>query len=253
MSPAVGKNGQERPKAEGFPLAPLIESLIDVQFENSFAEQELSLAKDALSDVYAEIIETPHHAVNLDLETGATDIRTETRYRLVGADTTEVMLLRHEGIATSQLAPYKDWEHLYSRFARDFQLINGSFGPRKLKRVAVRSLNRIDVPPTGEIVQYEDYIALQPTLPDGLDPINSFRLQITVSIPELLAVANIAVGGLPPALEDKASFLLDIDLYRDVNIPDDARELEALFVEFRRVKNDLYKKCLTEKALKEFG
>lgn len=242
-----------RPKADGFPCAPLVEALLDIQFDTPLNDDEMAAAQEALRPVYPSFTGIPHLELSFDIEQEALDVaQREVRYRGDGADPTEVVLLQPNGMATSQLTPYRDWNALFGRFVRDLETVEKTTRNRNPRRIAVRSINRIDVPPHGRAVRYEDYFALYPHLPRGLDPIADFGMQIVLNVPEIDAVAKIAVSGTPPAVEGMASFLLDIDLFRTANLPADRSELYGLFAAFRKAKNDLYRTCLTPQALREF-
>jgi uncharacterized protein (TIGR04255 family) len=250
---AVSNSGDSRPQAEGFPVAPLIEAVIAVQFDQELTESELEDARSAILPYYPTFTSSPHHELRVDAEGSLEIARQQTNYAGEALDPTEVVTLRAIQLATSQLAPYRDWTSLYSRFSRDFASVLGAIGERPLKRIAVRSVNRIDVPPVGSIVRYEDYITIYPKLPPQLDPISDFRMQVLRELPEIGADAKIIVGGYPSAIEGKASFVVDIDLFRTGAIPPRGEELDALFNAFRAAKNELYQLCLTPEALKEFS
>jgi uncharacterized protein (TIGR04255 family) len=234
-------------------LAPLIESVIDVHFDHEMTGEELESAREALGPWYPTVAATPFHRLIVHAETESLEVPEPQRhYRGQGEDPSEVVLLRPDGLAVSQLAPYRDWATLYRRFARDLGAVTQAIRQRAFARMAVRNINRIDVAPEGGIVRYEDYLEVYPRLPAALDPIGDFRLQLVQEVPEIQATAKITAGTYPQVAEGFASFVVDIDLFRTDAVPTDQEGLERLFLEFRRVKNDLYRTCLTRRALKEF-
>lgn len=245
--------GQARPRADGFPLAPLIEALLDVRFELSLTDAEVEGAVAALGRAYPEFARVPFHDIRVDAEAGSVEVAApRMHYRGQGSDSSEIALVRPDGFAASQLAPYRDWKELYGRFTRDLSIIFEAIGTRPLSRMAVRSINRIDIAPQDNLIRYEDYLTVYPHLPAELDPIEDFQVQILRNFPQAKAAARIAVRGHPNVVAGHDSFIVDVDLFRAVDVPDFGSPLDAVFDEFRQVKNSIYKTCLTPLALEEF-
>ena len=242
-----------RPKADGFPRAPLIEAILDVHFDKPLADDEMDRARTALEQYYPSFAVQAQHNLNFNIEANSVEVGTPQRhFRGTALDVSELVLLRPDGVGTSQLAPYRDWASLSNRFSRDLALVYEATGRRSFGRMAVRTINRIDIAPEGGVVRYENYLSVCPQIPPALDPLQDFNLQLLVPVSEIEASARIIVGSFPQAVEDKASFVVDIDVFRTERVPSEAAELADLFEQFRISKNSLYRTCLTERALKEF-
>jgi uncharacterized protein (TIGR04255 family) len=242
-----------RPKAEGFPVAPLFEAVLAVQFADQLTDANLVTMGAALERYYPTKAVSAHREINIDAASETVEVKEARKaYRLEGEDDTEVALLRPDTFTVSQLAPYKSWEVLFGRFARDFRAIRPHVADLPVTRIACRSLNRIDVPVERSLAKYEEYLAVHIHLPEKIPSIGEFQFQFMLSIPELQAKALVQSGVMPPATPNCASFLLDIDLFRIVEIPQDTDELFDLLAKFRGYKNDLYRSFLTKKALEEF-
>lgn len=241
-----------RPKAEGFALAPLVEAVFAFNFEGGIAKDKAALLADALAERYPIRTGTPHKHIHFNLDSGEFEVQdTFNAFRLEGSDPAELLLIRPEGIAVSQLAPYKSWEVLFDRARRDLESVWPILG-QPVDRLATRYINRIDVPLEGGIARYEDYLVLHINLPDGMVASDAYQLQLQTEVPELGASAVIRSGQMQPVVSGRASFALDIDLFRTMNLPSDCGELLGLLSRFRDQKNDLYRRCLTAKALEEF-
>lgn len=243
----------ERLKAEGFPLAPLIEAVMAVQFEAGISPDEAQQIGQALSESYSIVAETKEHGFIYDADAETVELQERRSiYRLEGSDETEVAQVRPEGLAVSQLAPYKCWELLTERFGRDWFTAEKIIGERKPSRLSVRYINRIDVPLVGGKAPYEEYLAVHVRLPDSIPSIEDFYLRFGLAVPEVHAAAIIQCAVMPPAIEGKMSFALDIDLSRSTDLPPNREGVLALLNEFREAKNKLYSQFLTPKALEEF-
>lgn len=254
MTSAASDTSHSRLKAEGFATAPLIEAVIDVHFADPIVDDELARLRDALSEFYPAFHSTLEQELLFDAGSQSVQVSGgRSQFQGAGHDTTELSLLRPNGLAASQLAPYRDWDSLYGRFRRDLESAFKLLGERPLSRMAVRSINRIDVPADEDgILRYEHYIAVHPQLPAELDPLIDFQLSLVRDEPEVQATAKIGIGGFPQAVKGGGSFVVDIDLFRTKDVPSKLIDLDVLFSQFRDVKNRLYRNCLTPRALEDF-
>jgi uncharacterized protein (TIGR04255 family) len=57
---------------------------------------------------------------------------------------------------------------------------------------------------------------------------------------------------IEPAKPNVASIVLDIDLYRDTNPPQEDSEIWSFFEILRERKNEVFEACITEKARELF-
>jgi len=243
---------EHRLVAEGFKKTPLIEAVLDVAFTSELSPEVTSELRRLLSDNYNSHTEEAVRRFHIDLETETASIQpTGALYRLIAKNTSEIALLRPNGFAASQLAPYKCWEDLFARFERDSNILFGS-SDIKPARLATRFINRIDVPTENGIAQHEEYLAAHIKLPTEIENIGPFQLSFQLYAPEQKAEVVIQSSVVEPAIEGVASFTLDIDVSRSIDLPDDWSECLRIISTFRDVKNYFYRTLLTRKALEEF-
>ena len=233
-------------------MAPLIEAVLAVYFEGGLEDSEIQRCVDLLSEHYPKQTTNPHREFRVDIAADTIEIKEPRQaYRLEGGDESEVILILPESISVSQMAPYKSWEIFFSRFERDLKVIR-KIVDRPIIRMATRYINRIDVPLQDNIAEYEKYLSVHIALPDSIPTIGPFSIQFQLKAPEISALAVVRSGSTSPAVEGVASFSLDIDLFREVEIPQETSEFLILFQQFRAKKNELYRAFLTERALREF-
>lgn len=238
-------------KAAGFPAAPLVETIFAASFVDGLNADERDALAKAAGGSYPRALVEKHHTLRLEAEQVSVG-EPETFYRLEGEDSTELLLIRPEGVNTSQLAPYKSWEGLFERFRRDLRMVWDRYPGKQVNRLAVRSINRIDVPLAGDNAPYEDYLALHIRVPAEIPSIGLFNLELMLNVPEVKAMAKIRSGVTEPPVEGVGSFILDIDLAITQEIPEDHEALFDVFNTLREPKNRLYRTFLTPKALEEF-
>lgn len=254
MPQSIAPDSQARLKAEGFPAAPLIEAVMEVQLEGGLAADESLAVADALGRFYPTRSETTQTQFMYQAETAQLDVSGRAVYRLEGEDDTEVTSIRPTGISVSQLAPYRSWDILLSRLRRDLEVVDSVLGVRRASRIGVRFINRIDVPlDENGIAEHEEYLEAHVRLPGTIPAVTNFYLSVSIAVPEVSGEAVVQSAVLPPAVEDKASFALDIDVSRFHDLAEDRKELLSQLSEFQAPKNSLYQRLLTKRALEEFS
>jgi uncharacterized protein (TIGR04255 family) len=249
--PEIAQNG--RPKAPGYPSAPIVEAVFAVHPREDFQNADLEGARDKLAIHYPKCVEMPFAEFSYDAEAATLDVKpNRPTYRLEGENASEVTLLRPDGLFVSKLAPYCSWDDLFERFKRDFLVLSSLFDSNGVNRIACRYINRIDVPLDGKIARNEDYLSVYIHVPESIEAIGRFQLRFELAVPEIQSTAVIQSGLILPFPDDHASFALDIDLVRnfDVNITHSVALVE--FLKFREPKNRLYRQFLTQKALDQF-
>lgn len=73
--------------------------------------------------------------------------------------------------------PYPGWENFFQRFVRDWELWKRVVGHQHVIRIGVRYINRIDIPITGPVVDYESFLSIYPKLPDELGSVLAYGIQ----------------------------------------------------------------------------
>lgn len=253
MTDTAGDKMAVRPRAEGYPVAPLIEAVLAVQFAGRFSDADAERLAASLREFYPKTTTSSHREINIDAASETVEFESPSKaYRLEAEDDTEILLIRPDTISVSQLAPYKSWDVLFARFRRDFEIAINTLPDLRVVRMGCRSLNRIDVPLEGTIANYEEYLAVHIHLPEEVSSIGEFQFQFILPVTKLNALARVQSGVMPQVADGCASFLLDIDLFRVADIPKDTPGFLDLFNSFQGYKNDLYRAFLTKKALQEF-
>ena len=132
-------------------------------------------------------------------------------------------------------------------------------GYRKIVRVATRYVNRIDIPicesnsvGTSKSINTTEYLLLEPQIPKIIPNVVSFTSQFVGSVPEIDGKVLVNAAIIPSPLIDHVSLLLDIDLFKDQNLPQKDNEMWDLLAAFRNQKNILFEAFVTDKARELF-
>lgn len=237
--------------------APLIEAVIDIRAETSSgAIERLESLAASLKDDFP--VQGPINQGQFELAFAPSEKATEPQvkssterlgFRLANQTAGRVLQLRTNGMTFSHLAPYSDWKTFSGEARRYWQQYCESAGPSQVVRLAVRYINRIDLP--GDPVEPKDFFNLYPKTPEDIPTdITGMFLQLRMPQADIGAEAVINSALADSQRDDAISVVLDFDLFKQVALRPDAydsaiwEELEAL----RERKNRLFNSCITEKT-----
>lgn len=122
--------------------------------------------------------------------------------------------------------------------------------PNRVRRIGLRYINRIDLDTTGpaSIVKIQDffrtYLELSSDLPQTM---GGFFMQVVVPIPELRSAVAITKTQVKSPKPEVVSIILDLDLFRTEDIPNDETEFWSLIDSMRFKKNEVFEACITDK------
>jgi uncharacterized protein (TIGR04255 family) len=186
-------------------------------------------------------------------EADTTVHKLETDHRRSSDDQTQIMILWPSLFVFSQLAPYPGWDAFFERFSRDWTLWKKVVGYRKISRVGVRYINRIDIPIIGNITHYEEVLKIYPEIPDELGPVLAYGIQTQLPYPEINGRITINSASVPSPLLNTSSFVFDQDIYTEINIPQTDDGLYKLLNQIHVKKNAVFEACITDRARELFN
>jgi uncharacterized protein (TIGR04255 family) len=229
--------------------APITEAVIEIRTKTLLQGSELDrlvarfakkypTAPQKLFEVAVEINEVASH-VNQNL----------TGHRLTSADGTKILSLGLQSISLAKTAPYDGWESFIEEAKANWDVWLKIVGWQPILRIGVRYINRIDIPTLARI-ELSDYFTFQPQLPKSLDRgIEQFAMNVLVPLgtDDLKLVLN--AGSTQSPLIGYQSLILDLDVSRDTNLPNDDVTLWKLIDQvFRLRKNEVFETCITDKT-----
>jgi uncharacterized protein (TIGR04255 family) len=228
--------------------APITEAVIDIQ------TQAPSETKPDIFDALAkaEVKNYPlksgilQGSIQLQVGPGAQGSLSSQKFlgvRISGPDQKQLIQLRVNGFTFSRLHPYQGWHNFQPEAQRLWNLYRESIKPERINRVAVRFINRLDLP--IDTNNLDNYVTMLPKVASGLgDRIEGFFMQLKLPQPELKAMLVLTEAKAEgPA--DKLSILLDIDIFRDTEIPQEEDKIWQLLEEFHVRKNGIFESSIT--------
>lgn len=249
------------PDLEPFPNAPISEAVLDIRLdaEGAPAFEALDRFVQAVKADYPQAKKVGQLRAELRADLGAAQAPQLTHttsaepfgYQCISADGKRIAQPQVHGFVFSKLRPYERWATFRDEARRLFELYCEQFGPRSVRRVALRTINRLDIP--GTQIDFKDWIRtgpeISPVLPQGLD---GFFLQVQQPYDDVKAKCIIHETLVPPEVPNTVAVVLDIDLFRDAEIPQEPTDLWSLFDELRNKKDDIFLGCITERMRETF-
>jgi uncharacterized protein (TIGR04255 family) len=238
--------------------APITEAVIDLRVDPrpDITVDSLILALEQNNNLgYTKkgLVISGEFGFSLAVQEGAKPVaagRTTTLgVRLHSPDEKYVAQLSIEGFTLSRLQPYESWENLVLEAQRLWTGYLSCHRTRRITRAGTRYINNLQLPPTPNL---ERYLALQPALPagQGLPELMSSFLQRFVLLDSPTGATVIITQALDVAsLERPLPVILDIDAFRGTEFLPGSREVWDYLEQLRRLKNQVFFGCLTEKAI----
>jgi uncharacterized protein (TIGR04255 family) len=153
----------------------------------------------------------------------------------------------------SQLAPYPGWDGFFRRFVRDWTIWKKSAGYRKVGRVGVRYINRIDIPLAGRpVIEETEFLNVYPHIPKELGPTNAYGVQAVLPILDINCRLTLNSSVVPSPLLNHVSFIIDQDIAKEVDTPQSDENLYELLNAIRLKKNEIFEACITDRARELF-
>lgn len=243
-------------KAERYKYPPVTEAVIGVNFAQNFSNDLLKSVSTKLAKNYPihQPLQNLSFNLNLNAQTDGSHqsfTQVEAGHRHSSPDMTELALALPNSFVVSQLAPYPTWDVFLKRFKRDWKHLKRSLGHQEIKRVGLRYINRIDIPTISPIVHHEHFLNVFPQVPDILSPLMAGAIQTVSYVDEIKCKVTLNSGLVESPILNHTSFLLDLDVAREIELPRNDEELFALLDSMRLKKNQIFEACISQRARDE--
>ncbi len=166
------------------------------------------------------------------------------------SDEKQVVQFRLDGFSFSRLKPYSSWENYFPEVIKYWMLYSKVTSPIRVKRIAIRFINVIEIPSKGFDLQ--DYFINFPKLPLIGSSLNNFFNRIEFFIPEhgVNAVVTQTLATSPNPISKPV--ILDIEVSKEINSKVNEKIISDIFQILRQLKNDIFRKSLQQKTAELF-
>jgi uncharacterized protein (TIGR04255 family) len=228
---------------------PIIEAVIELRLTKPVENRVIERAATSLQAEYPFRHPEQGREIKVDAATGKTEANLAwTGQKLTSLDGADNALLRPMSFISSRLGPYLGWDQFKDRSKRDWGLWRKAAGALDLSRIGLRYVNRIDVPSVPATpVRLEDYLNCYPHMPDER-PLHSYTMQMTQSIPADNCMLTINSASVVPPVIGFYSFVLDIDVFREMEMPRRDDDVWELLEKMRDHKNRVFESCITDRS-----
>jgi uncharacterized protein (TIGR04255 family) len=233
---------------------PITEAIIEIRLEQPLSSDEVEGLHRRFKGEYQSSEDFVSLNVEVKMKTRSASFEERSSgYKLSSADRADVLLVTSAHMTCSRLAPYMGWDSFRARAGEHWRTWKRVVGYRKIRRIGVRFINRIDIPGTkGELLKISDYLRVYVEA-GALGTMEGYTMQVSGLIAEDNCRLLINSGLVPSPLVDHASVMLDIDVSREGDAPQRDDEIWALIDRIRFHKNDIFEKSVTDKARELFN
>ncbi len=239
-----------------FPHPPITEAIIDIQAQPSsgFRVEELEVLQAQISDRFP-LSKRQWLLESVLVKSGEPGQLSAGRKSLRGLtfrskDSLNVAQLRLDGFTYSRLRPYTKWETVFDEAWDLWKRFREISSPTVVPRIAVRYINRIELPPP---IDFSRYLEAPPTVPEGVpNRVNTFLSRVAVYDPKTEIATNITQAiekGIDP---ERVILLLDIDSHIRRDFDSDDADIKSKFMELREMKNRIFFASITEETARMF-
>ena len=243
---------------QAYKQPPITEAVIEIRFATPNDDATIAKASGDFKSHYPQEDAATNVAIQLYLPTGM-EIKTMAQTlekkgrRRSSMDQTQLVLLWPDNFVISQLAPYPGWDAFFERFRRDWEIWKRGIGYKKISRIGVRYINRIDIPLSGPLLEYERFLNIYAYLPESLGPVSSYAVQAQLPLQEIGCKLTLSSGLVPSPVLRHVSFVFDQDIAKEETPPQNDDEIYNLLNEIRVKKNIVFETCVTDEARRLFN
>lgn len=240
-----------------YPKPPIVEAVIDIQVDPSpsCTVDALTRIREGAETRFAQANEFHASTVTFDVATGQQQhVESQLEgYQFVGADRADALLARRSGFTYSKLPPYTRWESVSDTAREWWERYCAVAKPLSATRIAVRYINRIDVPLEGPPLRA--YFLAFPELGPLLQrPVSEFTMRVVMPQIDMPGVTlALSQGRVLNPLPDRLSVILDLDLFASVRLAPESEEIWSALQLMHDRENEVFESCVTDLARGLFG
>lgn len=234
-----------------YPNAPITEAVIEILVDRG---ESASIAPlESLANVWRDELPTSDKRMQSEMtmsfgEGGESThtLRVEG-LRFFDSSGLRIAQARIGGFAFARLAPYRGWDALRNdarRFWADYREVAQ---PLSVRRVGVRYINRIDL--EQPVTDLRSFLPMVPALEPGMPAqLSGFFQQVRMELPEEGGSVTLQHARIQSPKPGHASFLLDIDVFRDQACALDEAFIWGCIEELHELERQVFEACITDKV-----
>jgi uncharacterized protein (TIGR04255 family) len=240
--------------------APIIESILDIDcelapgFELSAAEEEIRAAiQDHYPKMRHTVLQEHQFSQNAESAPELTIRQGLQAIQFLTDEEKQIVQFRTGGFSFNRLAPYSGFDDYLPEIERTWGLFQNLAKPVTIRKIGLRTINRILLPLADGKVRLEEYLQTCPRLPD--EERLCFTGFLNHHAAEEIGTGNRVHIVLTTQDAEPAALplILDIDAFRPCRIePPPWAVIVEILASLRELKNRVFRHTLTPKCLSLF-
>lgn len=239
---------------------PIVEALCEFQFVDTGLDAPwditlIGLIYDKLRNFFPRKEQIP---LNIAIAaTSATNDKKEYTpllplIRFLDRDNKNLVQIGQNLLTVNHLKPYSSWEEFLPVIESVFKSYLEVAKPEKLRHIALRYINRIEVPKTNS--QLEDFFRLRPLIPKNIsEDIGTFLMGVNLLYEDVEDTLRVQLGTTDSKVPDTLIFLLEITYIfsqpQAIPLGDIPRRLDIA----HKYVGNTFEACLTDDLKQTFG
>jgi len=237
-------------ESKHYSKAPLTEAIIDlkVTLPDSVNIDTLSSIHPYIKELFP--IKEELYQSSITLQPGS-EASINTAQQLFGfifrsADKLKIFQATLHSFTFNRLAPYTSWEELRNDARYIWEIYRDIMKPETVIRVAVRFVNRFELP--GTTSNLKEFLLIAPDIPSHLlkTEISNFFMQLLIPQEDCQLIVNEAI--VPPTNMGTLSVILDFDLFHEQTWRSDDERIWQYLEKLRLVKNTVFEASITDET-----
>jgi len=231
-----------------YPNAPIREAVFDIQVSNTerMSQVEIENLHTLFSSKYPKKRVLNRFFGKLEMKDGngiSNNTNSEFRGLIFSNNSNNRQVqFRIDGFTLNFLSPYNNWEELFSEAKKLWEIYNSGLNPIKINRIALRFINKIDIP--LPFISFQEYITNMPPIPKSLPQFyKNFFMQIEVPC-EYEKYTAIITETIETPTKEIIPFILDIDVFKEIHNDFNIDDFKYL----RLIKNSIFEDFITDKT-----
>lgn len=242
-------------KQRHYPNPPITEAIIDLRVELPETVKVADLEKAHAGEESAYPIKKNRILAIGQIQVGE-QVAAAARSKHIGflfisMDGKQLFQARLDGFSMNRLAPYENWDVFCAEARRLWDRYRSVAKPKKLLRLAVRYINRLDLPlPVPDLKDYLRTVPeISPDLPQNLE---GYFLHLRIPMGDIKSTLLVNQTIIEASGPNIVSVVLDNDIYRDDDVPQNDDAVWSFFEELRARKNEVFESSITDRARELF-
>jgi uncharacterized protein (TIGR04255 family) len=236
---------------------PIVEAVVDLRFEGVDKATGVwtAEAREAFSGDFSKAHEIVQGSLEFRIRPGGQSKDPDIKVigvRFESGDGKKVVQLTNQGIGISRLQPYESWADLRSLSLDIWTRLLPIVKPKLVKRVALRYINRIDVPAND--IRLEEYLKVYATIPQEFpaEP-HSFLARVQAILKESNGQLILNQALVKPTRPEVVSVVLDVDVFVQKDFDVESAKIWEVLDTLRVEKNRVFEASITDKSREMFN